>query len=451
LPRILLVIDEFHDLFAEEDAVSMRAAQIIDHLVREGRSFGMHVLLASQTLAGIRGLFGSTKGQMGVRIALQCSDADSREILADDNPAARQLSRPGEAIYNDNSGLVESNTHFQVAYIDEEQLGKYLAEIEALAADTGYEPPRPQIVFEGNAPAHVASNEALLRMLSEPRVQPRPRAWIGEPIEIREPVYVEFRRQPGDNLLIIGQNEAAARGISACSLVSLATQTIDSSDPARHSVANVPAIYVVDLSSIDQESPGPLEVIASLWPHVALFRRARFGYVLREIAAEVQRRLDAEEYGAPSRFLFVYGLQRARDLVADDLFYAATGPNGAEQGLAEQLASILRQGPDVCVHVVAWCDTVTNLSRRLNPASVRECGMRIAMQMGVQDSTTLIDSLEASRLGPYRAIFYHETESRVEKFRPYDVPETDWLKSAVPAWCRILQQAEDSQLSKGGE
>ena len=44
--------------------------------------------------------------QMAVRIALQCSDADSRLILADDNPAARLLSRPGEAIYNAASGLV---------------------------------------------------------------------------------------------------------------------------------------------------------------------------------------------------------------------------------------------------------------------------------------------------------------------------------------------------------
>ena len=43
-------------------------------------------------------------GQMGVRIALQCSETDSQVILSDDNSAARLLTRPGEAIYNDQSG-----------------------------------------------------------------------------------------------------------------------------------------------------------------------------------------------------------------------------------------------------------------------------------------------------------------------------------------------------------
>ena len=53
----------------------------------------------------------STMGQMGVRIALACNEQDSM-ILSDDNVAARLLSRPGEAIYNDRGGLVEGNSPF---------------------------------------------------------------------------------------------------------------------------------------------------------------------------------------------------------------------------------------------------------------------------------------------------------------------------------------------------
>ena len=52
LPRILLVIDEFQEFFVEDDALSQSASLLLDRLVRQGRAFGVHVLLGSQTLGG---------------------------------------------------------------------------------------------------------------------------------------------------------------------------------------------------------------------------------------------------------------------------------------------------------------------------------------------------------------------------------------------------------------
>src|SRR6185295_17350921 len=45
LPRTLLIIDEFQELFVEDDRVSQTAALLLDRLVRQGRAFGIHVLL----------------------------------------------------------------------------------------------------------------------------------------------------------------------------------------------------------------------------------------------------------------------------------------------------------------------------------------------------------------------------------------------------------------------
>src|SRR5579885_1612608 len=114
LPRCLLIIDEFQEFFTEEDRIAQDAAMLLDRLVRQGRAFGIHVLLGSQTLGGAYSLARSTIGQMAVRIALQCSETDAHMILADDNPAARLLTRPGEAIYNDANGMIEGNDFFQV-------------------------------------------------------------------------------------------------------------------------------------------------------------------------------------------------------------------------------------------------------------------------------------------------------------------------------------------------
>jgi len=87
LPRILLLVDEFQRFFAEDDRLAARAVQVLDRLVKQGRGFGIHILLAAQTLRGAFGSSGLPSGtidQMGVRIALQCTETDSRLILADD-------------------------------------------------------------------------------------------------------------------------------------------------------------------------------------------------------------------------------------------------------------------------------------------------------------------------------------------------------------------------------
>src|SRR6185295_8935187 len=113
MPRVLLIIDEYQEFFSEDDKLAQDAALLLDRLVRQGRAFGVHVILGSQTIGGSAGLSRATIGQMAVRVCLQTSDADSQLILGDGNSAARLLTRPGEAIYNDAGGLVEHNSPFQ--------------------------------------------------------------------------------------------------------------------------------------------------------------------------------------------------------------------------------------------------------------------------------------------------------------------------------------------------
>src|ERR1019366_2962487 len=45
MPRSLLLIDEFQEFFTEEDRVSQGAAVLLDRIVRQGRAFGIHVIL----------------------------------------------------------------------------------------------------------------------------------------------------------------------------------------------------------------------------------------------------------------------------------------------------------------------------------------------------------------------------------------------------------------------
>src|SRR5258705_2530836 len=166
LPRTLLIIDEFQEFFSEDDKLAPEAGLLLGRLVRQGRAFGIHVLLGSQTISGSSGLARSTIGPMAVRIALQTSEADSHLILGDNNSAARLLSRPGEAIYNDAGGLVEGNSPFQVAWLPDDRREIYLSRVRTRADALPNHHHSPAIVFEGNAPADIHKNQKLAALLN---------------------------------------------------------------------------------------------------------------------------------------------------------------------------------------------------------------------------------------------------------------------------------------------
>ena len=49
-------------------------------------------------------------------------------------------------------------------------------------------------------------------------------------------------------------------------------------------------------------------------------------------------------------------------------------------------------------------------------------------QMGATDSSNLIDNPRASKLGLRHALFHSEETGVIEKFRPYALPEAEWLE-----------------------
>ncbi|HUS92947.1 MAG TPA: FtsK/SpoIIIE domain-containing protein [Phycisphaerae bacterium] len=422
MPRTLLLIDEFQELFTEDDRLGQRAALLLDRLVRQGRAFGIHVLLGSQTLGGTSGLPRGTMGQMAVRIALQCSEADSQLILSDDNTAAKLLSRPGEAIYNDAGGMIEGNSPFQISWLPDAERDRHLNRVEQLAAERG-QTGRP-IVFEGNAPADITENAALTERVASwpPAGRPEgPIVWVGEPITIKAPTAARLRRQSGANMALIGQQDEAAQAVLAAAMLSLAAQ--HPADAAR--------FCLLDGSAPDSPAAGRFDALAAGLPQP--LRRAQGREVadaLADLAAEMRRRLDGELTDEPPVFLLVFGLQRFRMLrrSEDDFgFSSSEASEGAPPRPEKQFAELLREGPGLGIHTIAWCDTLASLERTLDRQSIREFDYRVLFQMSATDSSNLIDSPEANRLGFYRALLYSEERGYQEKFRPYAFPPRQWL------------------------
>jgi S-DNA-T family DNA segregation ATPase FtsK/SpoIIIE len=438
MPRVLLIIDEFQELFIEDDKLAQDASLVLDRLVRQGRAFGMHVLLGSQTLGGSYSLPRSTMGQMAVRIALQCNEADSSLILSEDNSAARLLTRPGEAIYNDANGVVEGNNPFQVVWLGDERRERYLGALQKLAAERTDIPPLPRIVFDGNEAADPAGNGLLSELLAKGTAESGPldakelavsMAWLGDAIAIKDPTAAPFRRQGGSNLLIVGQRQDLAASLLAMSMIGLAA----GHDPFPGGGLGRAARFVLFEPAIAEEHPETmLAQFAEKLPHrIECVSRLGVGDAVERIADEVQRRLDEQVLDAESVFVVVRDLARFRELRKADGDFGFSFGGEQKANPAQRFLDVLKDGPAVGVHTIVWCDSLTNLMRTFDRSGLKEFELRVLFQMSGSDSSQLVETPIASKLGPQRALFIHEETGTLEKFRPYAFPAGEWLTRAV--------------------
>ncbi|MCE9620125.1 MAG: cell division protein FtsK [Planctomycetes bacterium] len=417
MPRTLLIVDEFQELFVEEDKVAQDASLLLDRLVRQGRAFGMHVILGSQTLGGTYALPRTTMGQMGIRIALQCNEADSAMILSDDNTAARLLSRPGEAIYNDAGGLIEGNSPFQVVWLTDVQRDERVRDL-ATAARTRGVADRKMIVFDGTASARIEQCQPLKELIAKPPASgvPALQFFVGNPVAIRNASSVTFRRQSGANLIVVGQREDVATGLSVAALASFAaaTRTL----PGR--------VVLLDGTTPDSLTTGALQAaVETLKLKAELPGYRDTDAAIIQLGVEVARRVAEGRQDQPPILLMIHGLQRFRTLRRDedDFSVSTDGPPKPDK----VFGGILRDGPSVGVHVVAWADTAPSLQRCIDRNALREFDSRILMQMSAVDSSYLMDMPTASRLGADRALIFSEEKGATERFRPFEIPSTEVL------------------------
>jgi S-DNA-T family DNA segregation ATPase FtsK/SpoIIIE len=420
MPRSLLLIDEFQEFFVEDDNIAQTASLLFDRIVRQGRAFGIHVILGSQTLGGAFTLARATMGQMVIRVALQCNEADAYLIMDDTNSAPRLLSRPGEGIYNDAAGAVEGNSPFQVVWLSDEERDACLDKVRALA-EQRHLPPRSAIVFEGNAPASVQENDLLAVALETKPLAapPAPRCWFGAPNSIKGPTEVIFHRQSGNHMLIVGQREESALTMVILSVIALAAQHPAGS--ARFIVIHAAVPGTPDAEQFDR--------LAKTVPHgLTLATALEIPDVMRDLATEMKSRASGETplAGAPSVFVFIHGLHKFKKLRHEDEFSFGGGDGEASPGAA--FNEIITEGSALGIHIIATLDSYNNLNRAMSRKALTEFEMRIVFQMSANDSASLIDSPKASNLGLHRALLHNEQAGTIETFRPYAAPDSAWFE-----------------------
>jgi S-DNA-T family DNA segregation ATPase FtsK/SpoIIIE len=405
LPRILLVIDEFQLFFERKDRLAIEAAQLIEQLARQGRSAGIHVLLATQSMPS-DAIDPGTLGQFGVRIVLQMAKDVPNRILAQDNHSAASLERPGQAIYNDGGGMVGSDKRFQVAFVPD---GGHVEYVNALANEARrrgiFKAP---MVFEGNKPAMLERNAALMAVVraGPPATPPRPlRLYLGEPVHVvEEHVAFKLRRQEGSNLLIVGKDEEAAAAMLLSAVFSA----------SRWFSPDKLAVRVLDLTKEESPVHGKLEALEHAVRDFQYGLRGRITTTLNSVHQELETRLAMEARGeritAGPMLLVIAGLHAAPRLRKEGIKYP---PEGV------QFQKILVEGPNVGVHLMVWIDQYSQLQAVLESRQIQEFHTRVALLGSEIDKVVPGVGSNASLRKNYGYFVDTEDGDEPEKLRTY--------------------------------
>lgn len=200
MPRILLIIDEFQLLLDGERGVE--AQELLERIVRLGRSSGIHVILASQSIGGISSLLGKESkffAQFPVRIGLKNSPEESRATFGQLNDAAAHLRYRGQAVVNENYGDLASNRTVLIARADDERLAELR---NSLYRETGPERVAPS-VFDGSRLPVLSPD---LRRSLAGWDGKTPFAVLGRSLRVEQtPTTFLFEDLPGRNIALIGR------------------------------------------------------------------------------------------------------------------------------------------------------------------------------------------------------------------------------------------------------
>jgi DNA segregation ATPase FtsK/SpoIIIE, S-DNA-T family len=416
MPRILIVIDEFQEMFVEDDKLAQQASMLMDRIVRQGRSFGMHLVLASQTLGGAYSLPRTTLAQMAVRIALQCDGADAMLILSEDNTAAERLRYSGQAIYNESGGRIESNQGFQVSYLSKDD---QLARLHALPAMPVPHSPTTnvlgrRVVFEGHKPAVWDDRSIGLAMAATASQAGGYTMLLGDSVAIDPPVIKAVHRSPGRNCFVVGTEETmAASMLAGCIAGFRRSALVDSSNGNL----SQPSVLVLNGARPEDEGLTKLMETVSNCSHATVAAPRELDGFMESLQKELELRLNDPQVQHPTKLICIANLSRFRELRKGDEF--AYGDDSGSSKPDAILANLLKDGAGVGLFVWLWADTAGTLSRWLSRQSIRDGELRVLMQMSANDSNQLIDSNIANRLEPHVALIQDDIDGKPIKFRPF--------------------------------
>lgn len=394
MPRVVAVIDEFHVLFTGNDRLAGQAAAALEDLARKGRSYGIHLILASQTISGVEALFTkgeSIFGQFPLRVAL----AGGGGVLDHLNDAADNLPI-GTAVVNHAAGVTAGN---RLVRFPNTEPAAVAAQRHRLwgARTPGDGPPG---VFAGYAEHHIDDDPAYRRLSANVR---RRQALVGRAVEVGLPAAAfTLDGSPGRHVAVLGPSRVGADILHAAA-VSLARQ---------HAPGTVRFILASLISSADAAADAAADIITATSHPIDIVDAAGLRNHLKALADTIDT--------ADPAYLVLFGADAASALLA-------TQHSDAFRSGLDDLRTILRHGPGRGVHILAWWRGARRFADDISAPTggLEDVACLVALNISSNDLNNLLGDYKAEwHARPNRALFIDRHDDKTQLIVPFVRPGT---------------------------
>ena len=293
IPQILFVADECHAMFNSSMSSSHKLfremSEIIARIAKEGRSQGVHLILATQTLAQTD-ISSEIINNISDRYLLKCASADSEKMIRDSSEKTANLAT-GQVYYRFKD-LQEAT--FRSYFTSNEEvptLNKYIVDKAVQSTSNG------QFYFNGSQ-VFLLDNEQISNLPAKRNNI----ATLGCSVDLnRKPVQIFLKADDGENILFFGINdqEQVTRTVMNA-LISLVYS-------AKNNGRSLHA-YVID--SLGKDDGKYLDVLDKLQDEglVTIIKKKAIGTEFHRIATGI---IDGN---IDPMLLVILGQERMRDL-----------------------------------------------------------------------------------------------------------------------------------------
>ena len=430
MPHVLVVADECHEMFKADDSIPRQVrneiSDIVIKIAKEGRSQGVHLVFATQTLSGTE-ISSEIINNVSDFYLLKCAQTDSERLVTNSSAITSELST-GQIYYHH----VDEQVKFQAYYTDKEAAEKLMAAIVEKAKD---HKSNGEFYFNGAQMFYL--DESVKEQMQAVKGK-SPLAFMGKAIDIsQKDLYIKLNEDFSENVLLLGLNDQEQVTRTTMNLfVSLMM-----SAKLKHKDI---AFKVIDCLNneegevheqiFDLENEGYCEIIE---------RRQRSSF-FKELAQSVQNG-TAEE-----TILLILGQDRFRELkmdmeleesnsskssdgddmmsISDDFFGDSSSSSTSVRTYRDALNVILEKGPDYGVHTLLQIEKDSNLlfEDYITPKVVFQKFKHLVMLKSDEAAGVTLhlnDDIRLEKLSSdwerLRAYYYAEESDSYTLFTPY--------------------------------
>ena len=419
MPRIVFIADECHVMFptmnCKEAKLYREISEILSKIAKEGRSQGVHLVLATQTIAQAE-IPSEVINNISDFYLLKCAPGDSERLVPGSTATTSQL-KTGQVLHHD----IDSDVVFKSTYLPTKEAFEIIKKIN----DKTKKYQNDQFYFVGSQIFEI--DDEVKSLLAK-----KTSIAFGRSIDTKmEPVIIPLRNEYADNVMLFGINDEEQ--VSRTAMASIKSLRISNKDVVIKVINCLPSDQKKTTKMLkDLESKGEIE----------LLNPSTCGAELQSIATSIKNR-DAEPM-----VLYILGQERFRELrmdmeiatekpaaAADDfgfdssMFSGGSSSDSDFNSYLKVIEYILKNGAEVGVHVILQIDKPKQLlfSDYLSAKEFFNMFHHLVMlksddnavnTLGMSDDLRLENlSSDIERL---RAIYYNETNNSYTLFTPFD-------------------------------